>query len=460
MDHIYGAYDQLVELDDAYPTNDGGYGFFVGKQAPPPMISKFVRRGFAGAVSPILAGVNYLTGTPPYKNTAKREGYVSLPSWTVGDIKMSKNKTAKRKPKVKPNFWTSNNLRKFKPGSGAYMDLGYKRGTRRAFVQSGRPAPKKYVPPALRNMGSLVSARRKPPVSYIPTVNSGMKTTFSRGRNPECMRTRMRFRVAQLISTVPATGAYNGIDFKYATGNRGKELPLCLTNNFYFPFFITNFARLFDFTYFNSCYLEYEPRVNTTNVAAILMAYEKDPEWPESKGALSAASVNPTEAQLISLATCCTDVAYNKCRVVADLSRNKFFNSGENLSTKIDYGVQQPASLRQVVNGLFMVTGVSNTGDLDGVIYGDVYMTIDFELCGFSLASTTAVTISRAVREEKLFHDKVRRIIDSRMTVDDDFVVPASIVPRRSLVDPSYDDDEVSFSSRSSYRERKVPSNK
>jgi len=258
----------------------------------------------------------------------------------------------------------------------------------------------------------LVMSMNRAPVSSIPTISSGIEVQFAKGRHSSCMRMRIRFRICQVITKVPSYANGCGIQFLLDGGtNRVSEIPLYFTNQLYFPSYIWSLARLFDYTYVNGCSIHYMPRVNTTNESVLVFAYASDPEWAEAKGQTNVGFIIPSEGSLTSLANSCTDVAYARCQVFAKPSQFRYFNDGPSLVNRIDFSSTSSSVIRESVNGMFLISGLADPAAVDAALLGDVYMNLDFELCNFSLTTSTTVLGTRTSRESKRISDIVDKAI-------------------------------------------------
>jgi len=175
--------------------------------------------------------------------------------------------------------------------------------------------------------------------------------------------------------------------------NSDLIIPIIPTNSFYYPTFITNFAQCFNFYYVNFVSILVSPRVPTTNTASCTIGSVNEPMWLENRGLFLASGgySYPNEVALSCLHNACTDVLYRPCVVVGDTfsTRRKFRILRSNLTGQLIWTAPgQDANFTQSIPGMFMISGVKNGSDSTGVVYADVYMTLDLEFCDFTSAPT------------------------------------------------------------------------
>lgn len=248
--------------------------------------------------------------------------------------------------------------------------------------------------------GGMVSSGRDIPMSYAPSVFSGMQVKFGQGRTQNCIRLMIRFRVAQVMvvfanyPTIPIRFVFNG--------NASNDLPLLYNNVLYYPSYITTLCNLFDYNFTNKCKISYKPRVTVNNDASFSMAYIQDPAWFESHSQLLGGYATPSETAITSISNACTDVSYRACSVSASPDKTKkFYNAGPNTGGQIYYPTNTTADLRNSVNGSFMIAGTVITPPTANVVLGDVYMDLDVEFCEMSTAinATTSLMSSDSCRK-------------------------------------------------------------
>lgn len=246
--------------------------------------------------------------------------------------------------------------------------------------------------------------QKYPPVSYMKNVKSGFSASFHTGRVPGCMRMRVMFRIGQVQSgTVDASSSPLVSPLFSMNGGADMIIPVNPSFGYYFPPYITQLCRLFAYFYVNKVFIKISPRVNTSNVAVATLGYTGEPNWIEnthSYGSLSQAKI--PETTISSLSNACTDVLYRPCTVYAtnlDTER-KYFMTGPIFNSALAF-TSYSSDLRQSVAGMFMISGKVNTGDSDGVTYGDVYMGMDIELCQFGTPMTINATFERERQEER-----------------------------------------------------------
>jgi len=276
--------------------------------------------------------------------------------------------------------------------------------------------------------------RSFPPVSYTRNVRSGARVQFEKGRLPGCLRVRLHFRVAQIgVQNVNSGAPVKGIVFMNlgppGSGYYDQFLPINPAMTYYYPNFVTNLCTLFETMYINGCAIHVEPRVNTTNTAAAVLGYVEDPAWPESHNLYDASGhTYMNETAVTSLQNACTDVLYRGCVVGSPGMdrKKKFYVASPNFSTQIVFTAATTPDLRLSVNGGFVIAGVINGSDPVNTIYSDVYMNLDFELCGFTLAITSNVTLLRKQRDEKSRPPVTRGESDekeNKVSFNDEFTV-------------------------------------
>lgn len=255
-----------------------------------------------------------------------------------------------------------------------------------------------------------------PPMSYARNRKSGMIVTFRAGRKPGCLRMNFKFKVCQIgVANIAGIGSQMGFINLAGTGPTGGNasgiLPVAPNMVYYYPSAVRQLVNMFTYYYINRCGLTISPRVNVNNNAVCTIAYSGDIEYLETHGLLSGGSPSnavPTEGGLSGLTNSCTEVVYKECAIGAndvDKSR-KFFTTTTSTfdNADINFAAASPSSLRQGVAGVFMLAGVKNGSDANGVVYNDVYMDLDIELCEFSppvTADADLTFITRQTEEQK-----------------------------------------------------------
>lgn len=264
------------------------------------------------------------------------------------------------------------------------------------------------------------------PVSAIPTVNSGLRLSWGKGSNEKSVRLRIRHKVCYLYAGAPGSPL---VQFLSQTGSNTNELPIILTNSYYYPPFITTLVRLFEFYHVHACMISIMPRVNTSNECVYTLGFASDPEWPESHGATTLGYVTANEEQIGSIDNSCTSVAYRPCVLTAAIDRKqKFFTAGPLATTQVNFSSTNAADLRQSCAGMFLISGVSTLTAAAPI--ADVYMHLDIELNNYTLPITTSVTMTRRGLSSSL--DTGLREIKEKKIVDEDYELlrPRPLKPR------------------------------
>jgi len=239
-----------------------------------------------------------------------------------------------------------------------------------------------------------------PAVSYAQNAQSGPLVRFSTGRVPGCMRMKVHFRLGQIV-VQSFTQLGGGTVVQPCFGNMGDGtrfdaiVPINPSMVFYYPPYISNMCLCFQQFYINHASLTLKPRVNTSNQAVVTIGYCQDILWPESIGAVSnTLQALPTESQIGSLTSSCTDVLYRDCTIVAAQvdKKTKFYMSNDfsGAATPIIYSTPN-SDLRFAFGGGFVIAGVINGTDPNQTIYADIYMNIDVELCAFNTSINTSL---------------------------------------------------------------------
>jgi len=225
----------------------------------------------------------------------------------------------------------------------------------------------------------------------------------------------MRFRLAQVILN-PSTGiAPYGASVSFEVHANGATapsftIPLQINNSYYFPTYLTDLTRLFSFYYMNSASLHYEPRQPTDAVVSYVAATVQDPEWFESHGLLfGSGEAVPTETALVSRETACTNIVWAPCDWNFEIdSKVKYFVAGTSRNSAINYNTENPATIRQSVAGTAAIASIFQNTNTNKSILGDVYAWLDLELCEFSLANTSNISLSVAKAIEMRCKDDVK----------------------------------------------------
>jgi len=290
------------------------------------------------------------------------------------------------------------------------------RGRRNAKLRGAPPPPprrrRRRPPPTGPGKRGVGRLPMDAPVNMSQNKRSGVELLFSAGRKPGCMRIRVKFGIAQIgVFTVGGAGPFLAWHTLGAAPGTGTQiLPLNPSDDYYFPGYIFQLARLFSKFYLNKASLEVCPRVSTINVAAWTLAFSKDVMWPESRNLLIGTQAHPDELSLKSLVNACTEVAYRDCGVIADDIDTKKeyymdYNQGFGFPLPIVYDGTHSAEFRQAVPGIFMIAGQPNGTDPVGTVYSDVYMTMDIEMCEFSTQQLSNVGLSRVKEKEDEKHN-------------------------------------------------------
>lgn len=261
----------------------------------------------------------------------------------------------------------------------------------------------------------LQVSKQYAPVNAVPNVRSGTYVAFAPGRRPGCVKITARFRIAQIVQAPSTAGApyTSAICFSTYNGNYTFIMPISIVNSFYWPSYFTNLTRLFSFYYAGKANLQYEPRTTTATSLGFVMGFIDDPEWLEDHNLLSSGKAVPTETALTTRGTACTSNTWSGCRVSATGidTKTRYYTGGSATSTEMDFSTENPATIRQSVNGMFAVCSAQAlSASTSTQILGDVYINCSFELCDFSLALTSSVSLAakraarRAKEEEKQYH--------------------------------------------------------
>jgi len=251
-----------------------------------------------------------------------------------------------------------------------------------------------------KTAGMFKAEKAFPAVSYAQNAQAGPLVKFTTGRAPGCMRMKVHFRLGQVgVQSFTKLGGGTVVQPCFMSMGDGTHydpvLPINPSMTFYFPPYIANMCLCFQQFYVNHVSLTLKPRVNTLNQAVVTLGYCQDVLWPESIGAVSNTFQGlPTESQIGSLTSSCTDVLYRDCTIAAAQvdKKTKFYmaNDFSGAATPIIYSTPN-ADLRLAFAGAFVVAGVINGTDANGTIYADLYMNIDVELCGFNTFINTSL---------------------------------------------------------------------
>lgn len=215
------------------------------------------------------------------------------------------------------------------------------------------------------------------------------------------MRMRIRFRVCQIMTNGTADGivyVFNG-----TSANWDQCIPLTFVNSYYYPSYIVSLARLFDYFYVNNCDLTFEPRRNTSSDITFTQCFVQDPSWVTAHGAYDGnGQAAATELQITSFSNACTSVAYAPCYVKAVCKPSaRYYSAANDLTTVLAWNESSRAALyRETIAGCFLMKGDIGATTTANMVVGDMYMSLDFELCEFTTAITTVVT-EGGPREEK-----------------------------------------------------------
>jgi len=262
------------------------------------------------------------------------------------------------------------------------------------------------------------------PVNQMATVRSGHRILFS--NVPGGIHMNMHFRIAQI--RVDSGGTF--ITFN-TQGGSSQDLTILPANTFYFPGYITNLTRLFDLWKPTFAQITIEPRQNTSQTAAYVVASPPEIEWAESRGQLTGGLATPNEQSLVSLDNACTTVCYDRCRSVATLyggpaKGGRFYMAGPNLATQVSYTTQTAADLRSSVGCQWLISGTTG-GLAANALLADVYIDIGMDLIGFSTSLTTLVSNTEPKEEEQ------KLVIPKKETIFSDDEEPTVLVtPQKS----------------------------
>jgi hypothetical protein len=137
-----------------------------------------------------------------------------------------------------------------------------------------------------------------------------------------------------------------------------------------------------------------EPRQPATSAVAFVLASVTDPEWFESHGLLTAGIATPTEDALVSRPGACTSNGWAPCHTAVPVdSKQKYYSVSDNLTARIDFTASTPATLRQTVGGVLAIASTNTNLSATDIIVGDLYCTLDVELCEFSTAVILPVVL-------------------------------------------------------------------
>lgn len=243
----------------------------------------------------------------------------------------------------------------------------------------------------------------------MPIVRSGTKVRFFRGRGENGVGISIWFRVGQI--RIPGLG---GTPLFFLGGaNESNIIPLMYANSWYFPSYLYNLVRLFDFVYTNSCNLHFLARSNTSSQVSFVMAYVQDIMWFATKGTLVGASAAPTEDQITSLSSACTSIAYAPCTIVADVDRKtRFYTSNNDLTTTMDFTQAGYGPMyREGINGAFMIKGTNPDSLAASTVIGDLYLDLNFECSEFSIAQTAILPALKSMGVEPVMEMKEKYLL-------------------------------------------------
>jgi len=346
----------------------------------------------------------YLPGMGPSPSLAQQESWRTEGNWTSEDPQRVKNISENLSNMPKKMEKKRKGTRRPKP-----RRKGFARGVQIAVParNRGRLARNRGRGRTIRGRGgrfahvksanaakSEAYLRNIVPLSYATNGRSGLRIETPRALRAGCQRMRFHFKVCQIGTQAPNSIVQPTFtSLGLVSANTDMIIPIIPTNSFYFPTFITNFAQCFNFYYMNFVSILISPRVPTTNTASCTLGSTNEPMWLENRGLfLSSGGYSyPNEVAISCLNNACTDVLYRPCVVIADnvSTRRKFRILRSNLTGQLVWtGSNQDANFTQSIPAIFMIAGVKNGSDSTGVIYADVYMTLDIEFCEFTSAPT------------------------------------------------------------------------
>jgi hypothetical protein len=245
----------------------------------------------------------------------------------------------------------------------------------------------------------LVRTNRGMPISRIPQVNSRLYVSWGPGRGPGCVTTHFRQKIGNISAQYAEVDPFGGGMVYFRLGNNENvswQVPLYLTNTFYFPTTITVLCGLFEYYYIRRARLRIMPRVNTESQAVYTIGFAQDPSWPEAHGATISYGGSQVprvqEMQIGTLESACTNVAYRNCTVPSSHDVTvKYFSAGVGTSTVLNYNNTNSADLRQTIAGAWYINGTVPSDFVESVI-ADVYLDVSIELCNYTAPISSGVT--------------------------------------------------------------------